>query len=183
MSYVPPHLRNKQPTNDTQEQLTNTFKNERRPPRRVYDKPPVESVNTRIIEKTEENFPTLVSVNPTLRTQPGGRKFNELASDWKVEDDIRKEQEQLGKETNKNNVFILPKFRSVQRFSEPEDNYPDNEPEPVPQMQDEWTIVNTRKPRKPKSERTREEDNTDQPNEEDDTVWEAPEEESCWDQY
>ena len=107
MSYVPPHLRNKQPTNDTQEQLTNTFKNERRPPRRVYDKPPVESVNTRIIEKTEENFPTLVSVNPTLRTQPGGRKFNELASDWKVEDDIRKEQEQLGKETNKNNVFIL----------------------------------------------------------------------------
>lgn len=172
MSYVPPHLRNK---NDT---TTNPFKNDRRQPRRTYEDKPNPTIS--VPEKTEENFPVLVASTTPLRNATSSRKFNELASDWQLEDDIRKEQEQLEKANgNKPNAFVLPKFRSVKRFSEPEDIEPEVKP---PKQDDEWTTVNTRKPRKPRSERRIEED-TEQPTIEDDTVWEAPEEESCWDQY
>jgi hypothetical protein len=179
MSYIPPHLRNKQKTNET----TTHFKNDRREPRRVYERPKPE---IHIPEKTEENFPVLVSSSVPLRAPTTARKFNELASDWKIEDEIRKEQEQLDKGSiNKNSVFVLPKFRNVQRFSEPEDMYlSDTEVEFKDADNDEWTTVNNKKPRKPRSERRPiETDDMDQQSEEEDTVWEATEEqESCWDQ-
>jgi hypothetical protein len=113
-SYVPPHLRNKQIAIEqaTTEQPTtmerkNPFQRERRAPRRPYEKPQWQieedkaklaldekaKATERGLENTIENFPTLGG-NPVVAPPSiwsSGRKFSELASEWKATDEQLKE--------------------------------------------------------------------------------------------
>uniref|UniRef100_A0A6C0EPA6 Uncharacterized protein n=1 Tax=viral metagenome TaxID=1070528 RepID=A0A6C0EPA6_9ZZZZ len=200
MAYVPPHRK----SNQSIMPQTNTAPIQRE--RRQYPRSSVDTykekakheaeervkTDLRNIEKTDDNFPVLgkgithsVSWNVT-----SGRTFSELASDWKVDDDERKEREQREKETGRkeNDVFVLPHFRNVRRFSEPEDDYLEEEPEHVAvDIQDEdsgWTRVDYRKYRKAKPEKEfNDEEVMNEPNGEDESVWVAPEEhETCWDE-
>jgi hypothetical protein len=211
-SYLPPHLRNKQVTSDqsTIEQPTtmerrNPFQKERRAPRRPHEKPfwQIQQENEKLeleekkkaaergLEDTAENFPTLGgnTVSASGSIWSGGRKFSELATDWKSTDDQRKEEEERQKnrldDNRRDDTFQLPRFRSMRRFSEPEDECCEDEAPPEQPLPEEekWTLVDNRKYRKPKKEFdfSEELDDYDE-NGEDETVWGAPEEhETCWD--
>lgn len=212
-SYVPPHLRNKQVTTEqpTTEQSTtmerkNPFQKERRAPRRPHEKPfwQIEQEKAKLeleekkkaeergLEDTVENFPTLGGNTVTAPSSmwSATRKFSELASDWKSTDDQRKEEEERRKnrteDTRHEHTFQLPRFRSMRRFSEPEDEYYEEgdlrTEQPIPE-EEKWTLVDNRKYRKPKAEFDFSEDGfDDREDEEDGTVWGAPEEhETCWD--
>jgi hypothetical protein len=205
MSYVPPHLRNKPQSTDSNI-LQNPSKKDRRPPRRTYEKTQWESkkeeeqreaeekrkATQRSLEDTVENFPALGNSTTTSSTwKINTRKFSELASDWKTNDDNQKEREEREKVAgNKHSdVFVLPRFRRVQRFSDTEDDSPNEEgnasEKPVLNPEEEgWTLVDKKTYRKPKAERNlSDEDSVEQKHEEDDTVWAAPEEhETCWDE-
>lgn len=202
MSYVPPHLRNKPQASNGSQASPNPFKKERRPPRRPHEKSSwevqkeqaereAEKNIKRGLENTEENFPVLgntVSTSTSTAWNTSGRKFSELVSDWKNDDDERREQEEPEKDSvRKENkeVFVLPVFRNTKRFSDLDDKSPkEDEDKKIASLDDGWTNVDKRKYRKPKAERTSEEESANEPKEEpeDDTVWAAPEEhETCWD--
>ena len=133
------------------------------------------------LEHTEKNFPVLgVSVaNP--RTW-GGRKFTEMASEWK-DNDEREKQTSEEKATSEEYNFVLPKFRTVRRFAEPEEEL--DEPEDKP-AEEEWELVQ-RKVRKVRRDLTEEElEAKYAPRDDDengDTVWAGTEEhQTCWDE-
>jgi len=202
MSYVPPNMRN-QSTNETTERK-NPFQKERRP-RRQYEKPlwQIEKEKEqqeleekkrqaeRGLEDTVENFPVLGKTTVTTSSiWSGSRKFSELASEWKIADEMRKEQEERekasGQDERNDHAFQLPCFRNVHRFGEPEDDYEDvpEAPEAVEASTEEkWTVVDHRKYRKPKKEIDFNEDDFSDCEDEDGTVWNAKEEhETCWDE-
>jgi hypothetical protein len=194
-------MRNQSTTEPTERR--NPFHKERRP-RRQYEKPlwQIEKEREqqeleekkkeaeRGLENTMENFPTLGKATAGTSTiWSGSRKFSELASDWKIADEKRKEEEERLKasgQDDRNDVFQLPRFRNVHRFGEPEDEYyeeaPEEAPEEVP-TEEKWVLVDSRKYRKPKREPDFNEDDFDECQEEDGTVWNAQEEhETCWDE-
>jgi hypothetical protein len=223
MSYVPPHMRNKQVTSEpapANTERSNPFHRERRQPRRPYEKPQWQIEKDRAdaeaeaelekkmrgMENTEENFPTLCAPVTKTVTWGGERKFTDLASEWREDDTRRKEEEEEEKRraedieryrnernTYSNSNFVLPRFRNVRRFEEPEDQERLDENEttkPAEQFgEDEtgWTVVERKI--KVKREKTFEELEAEYQKDleegtNDDTVWAAgPEEhETCWDE-
>ena len=203
-------MRNKQTTSEQSpsNEHKSPFQRERRAPRRPYEKPywqiEQEKVQLELEEKkkaaergledTEENFPTLGgrAIMSSGGVWSGPRKFSELASDWKSADDQRKEEDERRKNdysnTGVDGNFPLPRFHTVHRFSEPEDEYYDHDDyvteQPTP-SEEKWTVVDNRKYRKPKPKFNLDEEdmNASHENEEDGTVWGAPEEhETCWDE-
>jgi hypothetical protein len=191
MSYVPPHLRKSAlSTDSTMPQLNHPFRRDRRPPYRTHEKSPseIEAEETRKarhrgLDKTEENFPALGKITQSATWNTNSRKFSELASDWKNDEDSRKESEEREKETTRKEtgVFVLPMFRHTRRFSHTEE--PEQEEAPAPKNEDDtWTCIEKKK-YKPKADRSLSHEDTEEKNEEDDTVWSAPEEhETCWDE-
>lgn len=172
----------------------NNNRNKQRAPRRQFEKPfwqiEKEKAEQEAIEKqkeiergledTEQNFPTL-GVAGIKSGWSGTRKFTELVSEWKADEDKKKEEEEAEKTLGyKNDTgFVLPQFNNVRRFEEPEEVIEEAE-QPA---EDEWTRVDHRKYRKPKAEKTFEEDEfDDDEGEHDDTVWGGQEEhQTCWD--
>jgi hypothetical protein len=209
-SYIPPHLRNKQVTNEQSpsNEHKNPFQRERRAPRRPYEKPfwQIEQERAQLeleekkkaaergLEDTEENFPVLGGrqITSSGSVWTGARKFSELASDWKSADDQRKEEEEREKNasntTYSDNIFPLPRFHNMHRFGEPEDEYCEDDDYVTEQQtpsEEKWTVVDNRKYRKPKPKFDLDEEDVkaSHENEEDATVWGAPEEhETCWDE-
>lgn len=73
------------------------------------------------LENTEENFPAL-GTSSTVARRWGGRKFNDLAQQWKVDEDEKREMQELKKEAPVTEFgFVLPKFNNVHHFHEKED--------------------------------------------------------------
>ena len=141
----------------------------------------LEEKRIRALEMNEENFPVLG--NPGAKTTSwGGRKFSELASEWKEEQDKIVEEEALNSTRGEvREDFVLPRFMTNRRFEEPEDVV--EEPKPLPSPDDEWTVVSNRKVRKPKPIIDDEFEAHDEVDETGETVWDAPEEhETCWDE-
>jgi hypothetical protein len=186
--YVAPHLRDNtmprseqrrtRPSNqktywDRQREIEQKTKDEEE---KLVEKKRIES-----LEMTEENFPALGN-SSTKTTGWGGRKFSELASEWKEEDDKLIETETMNSvREDTREDFVLPRFMTTRRFEEPEDVA--EEPKPASPVDDEWTVVSHRKVRKPKPIIDDEFDQRDEVNENGDTVWDAPEEhETCWDE-
>ena len=184
--YIPPALRNKQPEPEMetkpQQRIPERIPERRR--NRNYQKPQWEiqeeddkrkaeekkRAEERGLEKTEENFPSLGGSAPRVNTWGGGRKFTELASEWKEEADrnveIKEEEEK----------FVLPRFRNIHRFVEPEDDTPPP-PRQTEYDNDGWTTVE-RKIKKKEFKSMFDEDGNII---EDDTVWGGDEqEETCW---
>jgi hypothetical protein len=182
--YIPPALRNKQPEpamEKPQQRIPERIPERRR--NRNYQKPQWEiqeeedkkkaeekkRAEERGLEKTEENFPSLGGSAPRVNTWGGGRKFTELASEWKEEADrnveIKEEEEK----------FVLPRFRNVHRFIEPEDDKP--LPSQTKDDNDGWTTVE----RKIKKNGFKSIFDDDGNLIEEDTVWGGEEqEETCW---
>jgi len=175
----------------------NPFQRTSRPQRRQYTKPRWEIEEDekkaelaemqrraeRGLERTEENFPALGN-GATRQMSWDGRKFNELAAEWKEQTD--RENEVVQEEKHEIS-FSLPRFHNVRRFAEPEEEI--FEPRPVKKSVDdegEWNTV-TRKPRKEKRELTFDELEAKyggEVDEDDDaTVWGGTEEhQTCWDE-
>lgn len=184
--YIPPALRNKQPEpvmDKPQERIPERIPERRR--NRNYQKPQWEiqeeedkkkaeekkRAEERGLEKTEENFPSLGGSAPRVNTWGGGRKFTELAAEWKEEADKKVE---VKEEEEK---FVLPKFRNVHRFVEPEDDRPPPPPE-IKDDNDGWTTVERKIVKKKEFKSMFDEDGNLI---EDDTVWGGEEEEeTCW---
>jgi len=213
MPYIPPHMRNKQSTEQTME-TRNPFSRAPRQPRRPYFKPQWEIEEQqkkaadeearkeaeRGLEHTEENFPTLVS-SPVKRANWSGRKFNELASEWKEKSDRdkaildREKEENVHVKRTEDTPFVLPRFRNIHRFAEPEEEIFESRPLEKSDNPDDllddgegvWETV-VPKTRKEKRELTIEELDAKYgaesgEEEEDGTVWGAPEEhQTCWDE-
>lgn len=90
------------------------------------------------LANTEENFPSLGTKTVAAR-QWGGRKFNDLAQEWKSTEDEKKEMQELKKEAPVTEFgFILPKFNNVHHYHEKEDDEEDDAPA---EQQDEWVTV------------------------------------------
>lgn len=156
------------------------------------------STEKAILEKTENNFPSLGGASKAAPSW-SGRKFSELAADWKRDDDDRKAEEDRKKNSKHvdDNFFILPKFNNVRRFVE-EDEYDEEEyygethetsiQEPVENDETGWTSVSNRKVRKQKvlpsindENFMRDPDEDEKPK--DDSVWNGPlEHETYWDE-
>lgn len=208
-------MRNKQSTEQPTEQPMenrNPFHRAPRPPRRPYFKPQweieeqqkkaadeeIRKQAERGLERTEENFPALVS-GPVKQTSWSGRKFNELASEWKEDADREKEIADREKEAEviyakraDDAPFVLPRFHNIRRFAEPEEELFEPRPTQKSDNPDDsdggvWETV-LPKIRKEKRELTFEELDAkyaaESGEEDDGTVWGAPEEhETCWDGY
>ena len=197
MSYVPPHLRNKQQATETT--MQDPVKKERRPPRRTYEKSQweiqkeqaerdEEEKRKRALDNTDDNFPVLGRA-VTSTTWNNGRKFSELAANWweKEEEDKRKREEHE-KEFGQRAVagpsvtFSLPMFRPTRRFSERDEEYRSEDEKPAVKTDDGWTVVDNTKYRKPKIKRDSDDEDGNEQKKEDDSVWAGPEEhETCWD--
>ena len=194
-AYKPPHLRNpmaEQPPRMPQRSSYNkNFKprqksfwdqqREEAAKQKEQEDKQKEENRLRGLEMNEENFPTLGNPN-TSSYGWNGRKFSELATEWKEEDDRLKDYQLNSKNTEDSDIFVLPKFTNIHRFEEPEDTQ--EETKLVPQVEDEWTVVKSRKNRKSKTPNNTEESNNFDEIENDDTVWaeERQEHETCWDE-
>lgn len=195
--YVPPSLRNKNPVAEvTQPEPEKKQKSYRK--RNTYSKPQwevekdaaekaerekKESEEKAALENTEENFPSLSRAAPKTNSWGGGRKFSELAVEWKT----KAEEETLTKNVSEKDTsadgLVLPKFNNVHRFHEPEQE----KEVPLQETNDdtEWKTVR-RKVYIPKKKTIEEEikEEEEKP-ESDDTVWateEKEEHETCWDE-
>jgi hypothetical protein len=191
-AYKPPHLRNpivEQPPRMPQRSYNNSFKTrqkshwdiqrEEAAKQKEQEEKAKEEKRLRGLEMNDENFPTLG--NATTSTSGwAGRKFSELVSEWKEEEDRLKEEDEI-LNNNEHDVFVLPKFTNMHRFEEPEDVV--EEISPIKQVEDEWITVKSKKNRKPKALVSEEHDNFEE-QENNDTVWseERQEHETCWDE-
>lgn len=191
--YVPPSLRNK-----TAEVTQPEPEKKQKPYRkRNYSKPQWEqekdaaekaekdkreAEEKAALENTEENFPSLSRAAPK-QVSWSGRKFSELATEWKE----KAEEEASVKQTVDKDVslegVVLPKFNNVHRFHEPEENV-ENSTEDK-NSDEEWKTVR-RKVYVPKKKTIEEEIKEEEEKEEsDDTVWateDKEEYETCWDE-
>lgn len=184
MSYVPPQLRNKQSVSFNEPlERHNPFGNARKTTRPVRTKPQwlIESEEAEkktrsheeetlkiLEERTEEHFPSLGGNVARENVWSGGKKFSELAAEWKETD---KPVEQVVEDKRS---FVLPTFNNVRNFT---DEIP--RPSPLPVADDEWVEVKTKKyMKKPDDFKSifDEEGNLL----EEETVWNENEDDSCW---
>lgn len=94
------------------------------------------------LKNTEENFPALGSGAPK-QTAWGGRKFNELAAEWKQHDDERKIEEEY---TKKDDTFTLPVFQPRHYFVEEDEDMSSQPPPRIAEPEDNgWTTVDRTK--------------------------------------
>lgn len=150
------------------------------------------------LQPTEENFPALGTASAKPKTW-GGRKFTELASEWRKETEDKKAANESGVSTEKSaDVFVMPMFRPSRVYVEEEDNYQTEKvtPEPVVVNSDEteWITVDHTAKKQARlirkqarmEERLRrmdngedvepevEEENKEDQEEQDDSCWAAP---------
>ena len=181
MSYVAPQLRNKQESSER----VNPFNNNRRTTRPLRAKPQwlidneeaekktkshEEEILKIVEERTEEHFPSLGGNVARENVWNGGKKFSELAAEWKESD---KPIEVVVVEDKRS--FVLPKFNNIRNFID--DEIP--RPTPLPVAEDGWTEVKTKKKFKGPDDFKSifdEEGNLL----EEETVWNNQEEDSCW---
>lgn len=141
------------------------------------------------LKPTEENFPALGN-STAKKVTWSGRKFTELANEWKSEDDNRKEIAELRKRVETTytvDKFALPSFHPSHHFVE-EEGETEVLPAPVSNTETEWVTVdriakrNAERARREacKIERLRYMD--EHPDEEPEPAEEEhiEEEESCW---
>jgi hypothetical protein len=178
--------------------MEESIKKDRRPARRTYEKSQWElqkeqaerqadEKSKTALENTDVNFPVLGRA-ATTTTWNSGRTFSELAADWENDDERKKKREEQEKEFGQRSVaaasttFSLPMFRPVRRFSEQNERSSSEEEKPAPKADDDWTVVDNTKYRKPKTKRESDDEGVNDQKEEDDTVWAGPDEhETCWD--
>lgn len=176
---------------------------------RNYEKPQWEVEKERIererreaqergMRDTEENFPRLGGAT-AKPVNWSGRKFTELATEWKSEEDERKaleEAEKKGVETPKNEKFILPTFNPSRHYVETEDG----EDTPIPAVEetsatqgedDGWTTIDhsakfaARRARKQKrmEEKLKRYDEGEEPEPADGEQNEEEQDDSCWNSH
>lgn len=138
------------------------------------------------LANTLENFPTLGNNgSPKTLAWGGGKKFVELASEWKEDEEhneILKRMEASEESERHRLDFALPKFHNVRRFIEPEDFQEEQDISSlnIPQK-DEW--IEVKKKVHFKKEKTLEEKFPDPEDEHSkDSVWAdgVEEHETCW---
>lgn len=171
--YIPPNMRNK--------------RNYKSPAEIRREKEKQEAEENKKLAVTEDNFPSLtktVTAKPTW----GGKKFSELATEWKDSDDLNAamREEDAAHVSGRYDTFVLPRFNPIRYYvDEPPPVYEEPEDTSAPLDDDGW--VRVEKKLKVKREKSFEELEEEYNNEgeQDDTVWnDGPEEhETCWDSH
>lgn len=141
------------------------------------------------IEKTEDNFPSLVPAPTTMRVWGGEKTFSELAKEWHSDTEQKLENEknmaEFEKSKDSSNLFVMPTFTHKHYFTEKAESVDetDEEEEQGPAPTDSvWTLVDRRKMRRRKEKDMEEIANRPPTPEENETTW--PEHnlnETCWD--
>lgn len=180
--------------------------NNRRRNHNRYEKPQwevekerMEEERQKALENTEENFPSLgrnISAKPNTWL---GRRFTELAADWKAEDDDRKAAEDIQNTQGRDvrpDTFVMPQFTLRHHYVEPEDEeYEEEEeisaPQPIQppnEEEDGWVTVDSgakkrarmiRKQRR-YEDRMRRLDDGEEIEPEHDENDEQPQDDTCW---
>ena len=134
------------------------------------------------LENTEENFPTLMGgVAPPPKILP--KSFANLASEWKDHEEDKKVYDAM---EPKYPVLNLPKFHTIHRFVEEEEQEEQVEEAPKSKpVEEEWTVVKSKyKPRRAKTliEKYGDPDAPEEEvHEEEETVWRESHQ-TCWDE-
>lgn len=147
-------------------------------------------------KKFEDEFPALTSAPTVRRVWGGSTSFAEKAREWSEKAQKDAEEEAALKKAELSErppsiARVLPKFRNVRRFVEPEDfeNASEEEaskPEAANDEESGWTLVEraVRKKRKTLTEIADEELAKASDEEQGDSVWNEDKElhETCWDE-
>ena len=175
---------------------------------RNYEKPQWEVEKERIererreaqergMKDTEENFPRLGG-GTAKPVNWSGRKFTELATEWKSEEELRKaaeEAEKKGTETPKTERFILPTFNPSRHYVETDDGemtpLPDMPAQKMENEDDGWTTVDhaakfaARRARKQKrlEEKLKRYDEGEEPEPAEDVDNQEEQDDSCWNSH
>lgn len=152
------------------------------PPNHRKNKKKEEEPEKVTLDTSSQNFPSL-GVSTTKQTTWNGRKFSELAKEWKEKKELDDMTKQLGTSSSIE-TFTLPKFNNIRKFHEKEDATILVEEKPETD-DSEWKTVE-RKVYIPKKKTIEDEIKEEEKKEEsDDTVWgtdEKEEYETCWDE-
>lgn len=194
--YIPPSLRNK---NSDVPDMEPEKKSKYYRKRNNYTKPQWEvekdaaekaekdkrdAAEKSALENTEENFPSLSRGAPKSVSW-GGRKFSELATEWKSKADEDATIKQVVEKDAPVDGIILPKFNNVHRFHEPEEKAVYKQSVEEKNSDDEWKTIR-RKVYVPKKNSVEDEIREEEEKlESDDTVWateDKEEHETCWDE-
>ena len=187
MAYVPPHLRNKQPTSSFSPQrlpnrINERIERERAQQEKQRKQKEIEEAEASL-EKTDKNFPSLGNAIPRTCAGGGTKSYTELAKNLQEHDDAMKVQEELAamrKARTGHKVVKLPVFEN-------QGHYPEEPPQEaaVPKEDDEyeWKTVSTRSDKRSKREEKKKreaektfeqfeaEENDEEPPTVEDTVW------------
>ena len=168
MAYVPPHLRNRKPQTES----------------KTVQPTQVEKKKQPVFDESEKSFPVLGG-SATQRSSWIGRKFAELATEWNEDDERRKEDAELTKISRHDYTVVLPRFKNIRKFEEPEDQQV--EVSPSAQIKDDWTTIERKKQQQKPNDRREKtfeeyEKEADKQQKDEETVWDVPEHETCWDE-
>jgi hypothetical protein len=164
------------------------------PALRKKDQPTAEPPAPPPEKKYEDDFPTLSAAPTTYRVWGGTSSFAEKAKEWGVKAQQDSEDEAARKragvdEYTSTNLRVLPKFRNVRRFIEPEEyeeEPADDKPPSTNNEESGWTLVEkkARKKRKTLTEIADEELAKGSDGENSDSVWNDEKDlhETCWDE-
>lgn len=142
-----------------------------------------EEAEKKKLENTEENFPTMLGSGLAPPPKIMRKSFANLASEWKEHEEDKKAYEIM---EPKYPALNLPKFHTIHRFVESEDQEDEQVEEPPKEtpQEDEWIEVKSKyKPRREKTliEKYGDPDASEEEvKEEEDTVWRESHQ-TCWD--
>lgn len=166
------------------------------PAKRKIEKPAEAPLPPPPEKKFEDEFPALTAAPSVRRVWGGPTSFADKAREWSEKAQKDAEEEAARKRAELESqapsaARVLPKFRNVRRFVEPEDyeeNHAEEESKPETANDEEsgWTVVErkVRKKRKTLTEIADEELAKASDGENSDSVWNEDKElhETCWDE-
>jgi hypothetical protein len=125
------------------------------------------------LQHTEENFPTLLGTGYAPPPKILGKSFANMATEWKEHDEDKKAYENT---EPKYPPLNLPRFHSIHRFVEPEDESSKVQINLVENTEEAWITVESKKPKVKKTDLSVEDliekyGDPDASSEEDETVW------------
>jgi len=127
--------------------------------RKEQERKLAEEMEQKKIQKTEQNFPSVIPQTPQQSTTVFEKKFTALASNWKQEEErqralelIRAEQEEKRANEFRGMYMFRPKNYSLNRVVVEEEEYA--EPPPVKRVQEDpegWVEVKKKVRKQPKA--------------------------------
>ena len=140
------------------------------------------------LEKTDDNFPALVSLPTSVKVWGGDKKFSDLAREWDKDSQEKAEKEKQMADFEKtrggSSQFVMPTFNNKHYYVEKTDFIEPVEHQHVQIPEDSvWKVVDHSKVRNRKEKDMEAIANRPPTPEEDGTVWPSKDlNQTCWDE-